>query len=411
VARHALDGDLAAARLWATNRCPYLAAALFALSPIWREGIGTFATDARWRLYLDPVCFERWSIEEAGAVLVHEAHHLLRDHSGRAEILGVTIQQHERFNVAADLEINDDLTELPLPGGLHPEQFGLPTSELAEMYFDALSGVAYADAWECGSGAHGGAAPWDDTSTEVDGVSAAESELIRQAVATEVRAHQASRGDVGAGLAKWAEAFLEPVVDWRRVLAGAIRASVVSIAGAVDFSYARPSRRSWSVDTPRVVLPSLRQPVPRVAVVVDTSGSMSAHHLEAAMAELAGVLKLVGAGGDYVTVLCCDSAVRTADRIFGTPSVNLVGGGGTNMGVGIDAAVELRPTPDVILVLTDGLTPWPPRSPRQRVVVVLVGELGDGPPWAQQVRVPLPTSGGSNHHLVPASASKGGGDG
>ena len=45
---------------------------------------------------------------------------------------------------------------------------------------------------------------------------------------------------------------------------------------------------------------------------------------------------------------------------------------------GIDAAMELRPRPSVVIVLTDGYTPWPAAAPRAATVVV--GLLGAVPP-------------------------------
>jgi hypothetical protein len=63
------------------------------------------------------------------------------------------------------------------------------------------------------------------------------------------------------------------------------------------------------------------------------------------------------------------------------------------MGAGIQAAAELRPRPSVVIVLTDGFTPWPRRRPGGiRVVVGLLGE-GKGPPgcpppeWARTVLI------------------------
>jgi hypothetical protein len=60
---------------------------------------------------------------------------------------------------------------------------------------------------------------------------------------------------------------------------------------------------------------------------------------------------------------------------------------------GIAAAVELRPTPQVVVVLTDGYTPWPSAAPPGvSVVVGLIGpEYAPGdrivPQWARAVRV------------------------
>ncbi len=61
------------------------------------------------------------------------------------------------------------------------------------------------------------------------------------------------------------------------------------------------------------------------------------------------------------------------------------------MGAGITAAVALRPRPSVIVVLTDGHTPWPERPLRN--VRVVVGQLTESgvphpsppPAWARTV--------------------------
>ena len=64
--------------------------ALFAAAPVAAPGLGTFAVDKAWRLYLDPALLVgpgRWQPTTAGAVLQHEVGHLIRDHAGRAEAL------------------------------------------------------------------------------------------------------------------------------------------------------------------------------------------------------------------------------------------------------------------------------------------------------------------------------------
>ena len=145
---------MSAARLWAANEAPYLATAIFAMSPTSVPGLGTMATDRNWHLYVDPEVFNRWSIEEAGSVLIHEAHHLLRAHGDRAAELGVGPEDQGRFNVAADFEINDDLRDLPLPaGGLDPQDYGFESGELAETYYELLKPRRKLRSVDCGSGA------------------------------------------------------------------------------------------------------------------------------------------------------------------------------------------------------------------------------------------------------------------
>lgn len=88
-------------------------------------------------------------------------------------------------------------------------------------------------------------------------------------------------------------------------------------------------------------------------------------------------------------MLACDTAAGPAQRVSSARQVQLVGGGGTDMGTGIAAAAALRPRPGVTVVLTDGYTPWPGVPPKgMRVVVGLLGEQApEAPSWARAVRV------------------------
>ena len=140
------------------------------------------------------------------------------------------------------------------------------------------------------------------------------------------------------------------------MLAAELRRAVAEVCGAVDYSYRRPSRRS-AVAGP-VVLPALRRPVPEVAVVCDTSGSMTEDLLAMVLAEVEGLLRALGLARQ-VRVLACDTAVAPGQRVSSARQVQLIGGGGTDMGAGIAAAAALRPRPAVTVVLTDGYTPWP----------------------------------------------------
>jgi len=146
---------------------------------------------------------------------------------------------------------------------------------------------------------------------------------------------------------------------------------------------ARPSRRQGCAGP--VVLPALRQPIPNVAVIVDTSGSMTEGMLSSALGEIAGILQAAGQR-DGVTVLSVDAAVHASRRVFDPGQVQLLGGGGTDMGVGLAAAARLVPRPDVAIVLTDGFTPWPECCPRKmRTVVALTHPAGNTPAWAKTI--------------------------
>jgi predicted metal-dependent peptidase len=179
-------------------------------------------------------------------------------------------------------------------------------------------------------------------------------------------------------------------VDWRRVLAAEIRHAIAAVAGSVDYSYRRPSRRAAAAFP--AVLPTLHRPVPQVAVVCDTSGSMHDELLARALAEVEGILTRAGLRSAGLRVLAVDTDVHAVSRVSRARDVVLAGGGGTDMGRGLDAAVALRPRPSIVIVLTDGFTPWPADPPRGvRVVIgVLVdieGLVPDLPAWSRPVLI------------------------
>ena len=215
-------------------------------------------------------------------------------------------------------------------------------------------------------------------------------ELLRLGIAAAVQRYAAQNpGTVPAGWLRWAEAVLPSKIDWRHVLAAELRSAVAAVSGMVDYSYRRPSRRAASI--PNVVLPTLDRPVPEVAIVCDTSGSMHDGLLARALAEVEGVLSRGGLRGRAVRVLAVDTAVHVVKRVSRASQVELAGGGGTDMGSGIAAATALRPRPSIVVVLTDGFTPWPDTPPPG--VRIVVGLLAQGlhglpwhpPPWARVV--------------------------
>lgn len=148
-----------------------------------------------------------------------------------------------------------------------------------------------------------------------------------------------------------------------------------------------------------VILPSLRQPLPKIAMVLDTSGSMDDHLLAQSLAEVQGVLLSLGVGRRHLKIVCCDAKAFEAQKVMRARDVELLGGGGADMGAGLAKAAELRPRPDLIVVLTDGHTPWPTEPPRGiRVIVGLMDSSGRVPEWARTVSINLP--GAAEAHAV-----------
>ncbi|MFE2103756.1 VWA-like domain-containing protein [Streptomyces sp. NPDC059468] len=374
----ALDlGKLFAARLHAARARPYLATALFALHPVESRQVPTMAVDRHWRCYVSPAFVDRTPVEDLAGVWVHEVSHLLRDHHARGDRVARERALHGRgerlrMNIAADLEINDDVygDGLALPeGAVTPAQLDLPEGELMEDYLRLfrLGPQHRSLAWlDCGSGADGLEREWDLGPDGAHGLSERERDAVRFRVAQGITG---APGDAPKGWRRWAEEAFHPPQPWRELLGAAVRSAVSASGSGDDYSYGRPARRSAGV--PGVVLPSLRRRPPRVCVVVDTSGSVSDAELGIALLEVAAISRAVGGRRDLVTVVSCDAAAQTVHPLCRAEGIPLVGGGGTDLRTGFAQALRARPAPDVVVVMTDGQTPWPQSRPACRTVVGL----------------------------------------
>ncbi len=254
----------------------------------------------------------------------------------------------------------------------------------------------------CGSCATGVRAPWeapapDDREDTPPGVGKTRAEAIRRQVAEAIaRAFREgrARGTIPGGWRRWAEVVVTPPrTPWYRILAAVVRQEV-GRAGAHDYTYTRPSRRV-SVTHP-VMLPALRAPQVTVGVVVDTSGSIADMELGRSLEEVLGITRtgLTARRGVYAVVV--DAMVQWEGWITSPHQLSrrLTGGGGTDMRVGIEAVCRhCRPAPDVVIVFTDGATPWPSRPPRcwdgsrpEVIVVLWDGDSRDGvPTWVRRV--------------------------
>ncbi|MEV7521832.1 VWA-like domain-containing protein [Streptomyces sp. NPDC091371] len=373
-----LDLDkLYAARLLAVRARPFLATALFALHTVESRRVPTMAVDPHWRCYVSPGFVDRTPVEELAGVWVHEVSHLLRDHHGRSDRFarehGLSGRgERLRMNIAADCEINDDVfgDGLAKPeGAVLPSSLRLPTGRLMEEYLRQFRLGPYTHhlAWlDCGSGSDGLEREWDLGPDGAHGLSAQERDAVRFRVAQGITGRP---GTAPKGWQRWAEEVFHPPQPWRELLGAALRSAASGPGAGEDYTYGRPARRSAGL--PGVILPSLRRRPPRVCVVIDTSGSVSDAELGSALHEVAAISRAVGGRRDLITVLSCDATTQSVHQLCGAEGIPLVGGGGTDLRTGFTRALRARPAPDVVVVLTDGQTPWPSTRPPCRTVVGL----------------------------------------
>ena len=390
---------LQAARVRAAHQRSYFAPALFSLVPVETDLIGSMAVDAHWRLYYNKAWVATHSVEQNASLLIHEVSHLLRDHEGRRKAAG--IRDHRRWNTAGDCEINDDLEAegLPLPGDPPlPAKYGLPCGQNAEVYYGQLPAPPRGDRQtasgdeerplnDCGSGAHGERRFWelpadDGADNRIPGVDRIKAELVRRDVARQIEEKSPFDGDVPLGWRRWAHATLAPKVDYMATLRHAVRRALRdSTLGRYDRTYRRPHRRQACYG--EFIMASFHQPRPRPGFLIDTSGSMEDTQLARAVSELAGLTRQLGYRADVV-VACCDAAVHEVRRAFTSTQIEMYGGGGTDIGVGLRAFVERKLAPiDLLVIVSDCRTPWPTEIPPFPVITIRVGD-GAPPPWGNQ---------------------------
>ncbi len=311
---------------------------------------------------------------ERVAVIKHEVLHLLLDHVGRSD---AARPDHRIRNLAADLVVNQLIGDWPLPrGAITCDSFEieLPPDQTMEWYYDRLreeeDGVT-----EGLHGEHSDHGDWDE-SDSVD-TSAARAELAEAAKQAKARAGD-TFGDAPGLVQDLVNALIaetEPSVDWRRVIR--LFAST-SQRTRIANTLRRPSKRFGTYPGTRV------RRHRRIAVVVDTSGSVDDDRLGRFFSEIRSIWR----SGAEVTVVESDLAVRRHWTYAGEAPVAIGGRGGTRFDPALEwIAAASRPF-DGAIYLTDGLA-RPPRVDPGCPLLWVVPAGADPPALAGQRVVPM----------------------
>ncbi|ADR37734.1 hypothetical protein Ocepr_2286 (plasmid) [Oceanithermus profundus DSM 14977] len=368
--------------------------------------VPVLAVDQHGRLYYNPESFAALEEEERAGVVLHEVLHLALRHFDRAAEAGVGPGDAYHWNLAADLEVNPIAQRtFRLPAGAYlPSQIGLPPEGVAEEYYALLKrpdapqeadGSAQeehgTDEGEEGglpmgpgsssSAADGQARPWElapDDPEHPGLLNPLVDVLIEESAREYQNSFQSGYGPFShKALVAWAERILAPPqVDWRTRLRRWVQNEVGrSSGGADDYTFQRLRNRG------RLLLPRTEARKPRLALVIDTSASMGQEDFDQVLAEVKGILR----AADDVHYFAVDAAVTAQGRLRSLRRLELRGGGATDMGAGIRAALEAGYRS--IVVLTDGGTGWP-RGPErgERVMTVLTqGIYGRPPGWIETI--------------------------
>ena len=304
---------------------PWWASLYLHLVRIDTNAVPTMAVDGT-HLFFNPVFTESLSDKECIGVLMHETAHCAFLHCYRRKY-----REPERWNVACDKAVNAVLVaaNIVLPEGCVPPG---PLGALAEELYESITPEEMAlysrDVLEPGSCA--------DAS---DAKSMSEKDW-RDAIAS-------SYSLMPDYVSRTIEDATASVKDWKAELARFIHASRKS----ETHTWTRLSRRvpglpGWS-----------REIESRIAICIDTSGSIVGDVLNVFVAECRAILEL---SGITAVIISADAAVSQV-ILPGEPfPVELRGGGGTNFAPALKQAENYEP--NGIVYLTDGAGAFPKGS-------------------------------------------------
>jgi predicted metal-dependent peptidase len=110
---------------------------------------------------------------------------------------------------------------------------------------------------------------------------------------------------------------------------------------------------------------------------------MMGERIKVAQSEVFGVLR--ASGIQEVHYICADATVQVSKKIRLAQSIELKGGGGTDMALAMEEAAKTKC--NLMIVLTDGETGWPEKPHGMDVMVVLCETGATAPSWAKSIHI------------------------
>jgi predicted metal-dependent peptidase len=293
----------------------------------------------------------------------HEVLHVVYDHMGRRNHRDPQI-----WNIADDYAVNADLkrhkvgqfiTTVPC---LYEQKYDGKPAE--EIYDDLMKNVQkidinslidqmiddHMDGDEDGEGEGDG-----DQEGKGKGrpkMSPEERERVRQEVKQAIinAAQSAEAGSLPLGVERLIKQATNPVMPWRELIQTNLTSAI-----RTDFSWMRPSRRSWHMDA---IMPGMT-PGEEIDVVVaiDMSGSISNKQAQAFLGEIGGMMDSFD--GYKVHVFCFDTEIYNPQD-FNSESMDTIdtyepaGGGGTDFDAIFDYLKKVGNVPKRLICFTDG---------------------------------------------------------
>lgn len=328
----------------------------------------TAATDGR-NLYFNTQFFNELSNKEIEFVIAHEIMHCVFDHLIRRED-----RDAQLYNIAADYIVNNTLVknrigELPK---LIPcfQDFKYDGWSSEEVYDDLLEeaeekGKEFLEQlgelldehvdWESDSEDGDESKDGKDTKNKRPTYSRGELEKIRDELKESMMssAQAAGAGNVPNEIQRMIKELTEPKMNWREILRQQIQSTV-----RADYTFSRPSRRSWHIDA---TLPGndFANTID-LCVGLDMSGSIGDDQAKDFLSEVQGIMDEFN---DYNIKLWCFDTEVYGEEDFSHDSgkslldYDIKGGGGTDFDANWTYMKEQGITPKKFIMFTDGY-PW-----------------------------------------------------
>ena len=183
---------------------------------------------------------------------------------------------------------------------------------------------------------------------------------------------------------------LDRSLDFYRVAPRSILAQLVQALAACTrikygFQYRNYNREAY-YSPPGIFLPKYYDPKStEVHLVIDSSGSMTDEQFRLALQEIYSLSRQLS--GEKLIVYSGDTILKTAQEVCGRRKINIIGGGGTDMGKIIQQlASTRRGQQKIVIIITDGETWWCDK-PRFPVIIALTQRNPSitPPDWAKIV--------------------------
>lgn len=299
---------------------------------------GTAATEGR-HFFYNSEFINKLSLKECEFLFGHEVLHVVYDHMGRRGD-----REPKLWNIADDYCVNSDLIEnkigdkITKVGILYNQKYNGMSAE--EVYDDLYKNADKIDIKKLMESLLDEHLDGDEDDGSGDGngdtkdgngrprLTAEEKKAIRDEVKEAVlaAAEASGSGNVPGNIKRMIKDLTAPVVNWRELLQQQIQSIIKN-----DFTFARPSRRSWHMDA---ILPGMKNAQTiDVCVAIDTSGSITSDDLKIFLSEVQGIMEMYD---DYkVHIITWDTQVYnpqdfTPDSSEDIASYEPGGGGGTD---------------------------------------------------------------------------------